>query len=281
MLRLGLAIIVLCAGVSGVWIERSTWRPEPEVAFLAVGQGDCTVIRFGNSAILVDVGPRNPYTDAGERIVAPELRRMGVTSVPLILLTHPDSDHIGGIKAMMRAYPRARVATPAHFRANPNFVTALREAGVDADRVDWLEKESLVSFGPFRLRLASPDADPTTSTNDGSLFVRVQAPGYAVVLSGDATIPVENAMARRGAWNAEILQLGHHGSRTSTGAAWLSAVKPELAVASAGRDNRYGHPHASVVNALEERGIRLLRTDRHGTITVRPSARGYEVVVSR
>jgi competence protein ComEC len=257
------------------------WSSDPtELAFLAVGQGDCAVFRHRGTTILIDAGPavrlrdRAPI-DAGERIVIPKLRRMGVQSVDLILITHPDADHLGGLAAVLRAYPRARVATPALFRGHQSLKASLASAARGEDDVWWLSGRNEGTLGDFRIRLSCPPLAPGEDDNDGSLFAKFWSGASSVALTGDAGAEVEGRMARFGGWASQIAKCGHHGSKTSSSEEWLRAVRPQVAVVSCGRANRYGHPHASVLERLARHGARVDRTDRDGDLRYRPTPAGF------
>ena len=118
--------------------------------------------------------------------------------------------------------------------------------------------------------------DGVEDPNHISAVVRVRYGSFAALLTGDAGAEAEGELVRRfgGGLRSQLLKAGHHGSTTSTSAAFLGAVQPELVVISAGRRNRYGHPHADVLRRLAERGVRVARTDREGTVSVLADAAG-------
>lgn len=243
-------------------------RPEPfRVTFLSVGQGDCAVIQGNGETILVDDGPRTPQFDAGERLVLPKLRELGVEDVDLILLSHPDLDHMGGTAALLRAFPDAHVAISAAFRGDLELQDHLKMLGIAPDRLDWLGPESIGRLGPLILRLACPPFHIGEEENDGSMFVHLGNGKAGITFSGDAPQKVEEEMLARGDWSSAILKAGHHGSRTATGLPWLQKVRPRWVILSCGRDNSYGHPHKETVDRILSTGAQALRTDRDGDIT--------------
>lgn len=250
--------------LAGGWLGWT--RNEPvRMTFLSVGQGDCAVIQAEGRTVLIDVGPRSSQYDAGERMVLPKLRRLGVARVDLILLSHPDMDHMGGLAAIVRAYPDARVALSSGYRDDSEWRSHLATLGIPRLRIDWLGPESRGRVGPLALRIACPPYDGGNS-NDGSMFVRVAWGKAAAVFSGDAPQSVEEVMLRRGDWSAEVVKVGHHGSRTSASPAWLRAVHARWAVISCGRENSYGHPHRDVLERLTRFDEAIARTDREGDV---------------
>lgn len=217
--------------------------------------------------MLVDAGPRSAHFDAGDRLILPKLRQMGVDQVDLILVSHPDMDHIGGTASLMRTYPDARIVVSAQFRNDPEMISHIATLKIPTNRIDWIGPESSGQIGDLQLRLACPPLFSTTEDNNGSMFVRVGRGAAEAVLSGDAPTAVENQMAQRGDWSAEVMKAGHHGSRTATGPTWLRTVHPEYVVISCGRDNSYGHPHKEALDRITATGAKVARTDRDGDIS--------------
>lgn len=273
------AILLGCAGfvALGVFAERSEPSPEPRIAFLSVGQGDCTVIVAESRTILIDAGPANERTNGAARFVVPALYGMSVKTLDLVLITHPDADHMGGLAALARRFKIGKVGLGARFADHPVARQFLNDAGIAPEQMWWINGEHEATAAPFKIRVrdaAPADADD----NDGSLLVHVQAGKGAALFTGDASVAMEGLVPP--SWKAQVLQAGHHGSRTSTGDALLDRVKPELVVVSCGRDNAYGHPHPEVLDRLRGRRIGVLRTDRQGHIEFRPGPDGLDKVAA-
>ena len=266
--RLSVFGLMVSALVSGVVSERQFRYEGTLVSFLSVGQGDCTVVMSDGWVVLVDVGPKSDTFDAGARLVLPELRRLGVRQIDCLVLTHPDSDHVGGLGAVMRRYRVGRVIVSAAFQRDENMLAWLEDAGVAPEHVSWLYGPAVAELGGVRLRVAPPPGGPGTSDNDGSLFVRIDVGAGSVAMSGDAGMKAEQAIVSAGRdWDVQVLKAGHHGSKGSTGAYWLGATTPQAVVASCGRRNTYGHPHDDVVQRVQDAGAEFLRTDRDGSVT--------------
>ena len=233
---------------------------------MSVGQGDCTVFRTEGTTVMIDAGPNTHGFDAGSRIVVPKLRAMGVANVELLILTHPDSDHVGGVTSVLKAYPDTKIAISACFRENKEIRYDLQKWHISDDRVWWLSSVQVAMIGKFRLEIRCPQVAANGPANDGSVFVHLSHGDASAVMSGDAPVMAENQMAALSDWGSVILKAGHHGSRTSTGDRWLAAVRPKIAIISCGRDNSYGHPHRQVVDRLERANIQIMRTDVLGDI---------------
>lgn len=256
-----------------------------ELHVIDVGQGDAIAIRSpAGRWLLVDAGVGGAGFDAGERRVVPYLSLRGARRLEALVLTHPHADHFGGAGAVVRSLRPGWIGDPGVPAASPGYLDLLQSAG--RARVPWVAVgdgleveldgvtvEFLHPFGPG----PAPD-DP----NDISIVIRLEYGEFSALLTGDAPGAVEAALVRRrGAMlEAEVIKAGHHGSATSTTRELLQATGARVALISAGRGNRYGHPHAAVLERLEAAGADVLRTDRHGTIVVRGRASG-EITIRR
>lgn len=269
MLRRMRRLAILCVLAAGCGKA-----PNGELTIIAVGQGDCAVFQEGGYTVLVDAGPKSGGFDAGERIINRELRQLGVRDIDLVLLSHPDADHIGGLAAIAKKHRIKQIIAPAAFKDHPDMVSALAET--PKGTVTWLTEPIQAQIGQFRMRLDAPAWREGMQDNDGSMFVWLGSGKSTAVFTGDAGIEAEAEMLRRRPWTAQIAHLGHHGSMTSTSEAWLNSVQPKFALISCGRENRYGHPHREVLSKVQSRGIRELRTDRDGTIRFVAGPSGFE-----
>lgn len=259
-------------------------RPWLRVVVLDVGQGGATLIRFPDGAAwLVDAGGSQPGSrfDVGARVVAPALRAQGIRALDALVLSHPDLDHAGGAAGLVPLVPPARVleGVPVPGLA---VVEAVRRAAADAG-ASWgtLTAGADLAIGGAVVRVLhppEPDWIRRTPRNDDSIVLEVRLRDVAIVLPGDAGAAVEPAIAAALApARLRVLEAGHHGSRTSSSPAFLEAVAPAVVVASAGRANRYGHPHPAVVAQIEARGARLYRTDRDGAVAIDTDGRWLRV----
>jgi competence protein ComEC len=247
-----------------------------------VGQGDAIALRSpAGRWLLVDAGVASDRYDAGARVVVPYLARRGVARLEGLIITHADADHMGGAASVIRALRPRWVADPAMAVPKAGYLALLRSTaaggvpwvaarrGTELD-VDGMVLEFLYPAGV----VASEDA------NDGSVVVRVVFGEFQALLTGDAPAAVELDLVRRYGrrLEADVLKLGHHGSATSTSPELLGASGARLGLVSAGRGNRYGHPHPSVLARAEAAGLAIARTDRHGSLVVRGTAAGRVIV---
>lgn len=228
-------------------------RPgELVVTYLAVGQGDATLLRWpGGRTALVDGGP------PGEALLL-ALRRLGVSHLDEVVLSHGHPDHYGGLGPVLRDLDVDA------FRAN----AVPRD--LDVTRVHSVVTSGGVPRSPFLL-LGPPSGFVPADENDASLVVAVQFGSRRFLFAGDAEAPAERALLAGASTgldlHADVLKVPHHGSRTSSTAEFLAAVHPSIAVIECGQGNRYGHPNADVLARYV--GTRVYRTDSDGNITIR------------
>lgn len=239
----------------------------PSIVFLAVGQGDCAVFQDSGTTIMIDAGPKTEYLDAGARIIAPKLRKMGVGVIDLLVITHPDVDHIGGLESISKAVRIGAVAISSEFRNHEELAAALRAARIKSDKIIWVEGGVGLSFGSTHGTLFAPQLDAGESDNEGSLFLVLRVEQSGVLLTGDADEATEvEALESKRSWRADILKAGHHGSAGSTSPSLLQAVSPSHIVVSCGRDNPYNHPSSELLSRLDLKRYALHRTDRDGDV---------------
>ncbi|MEJ2202669.1 MAG: DNA internalization-related competence protein ComEC/Rec2 [Gemmatimonadota bacterium] len=254
-----------------------------EIAALDVGQGDALAIRTPRGRwMLVDAGPPGRYEGAGNPVVR-ALRRRGVDRIEMLVLTHPDLDHIGGAKAVLTAFDVGWVMDPSLPAGKESYVQVL-ETAVER-RVPWRralpgqtwEMDGVI-FQVLHPAVGSPnEADAGAvemEANDASVVIWLQYGAFDALLTGDAPVAVERRISRQLHGEIEVLKVAHHGSATSTDSLLLARADPHVALVSVGRGNRYGHPDPEVLARLRRAGIEVRRTDREGTLRVRARADG-------
>jgi competence protein ComEC len=246
-------------------------RPPPgefEVLATDVGQGNAVLVRTAGHTLVYDAGPGySRDTDAGQRVLVPLLRALG-ERVDLLVLSHRDSDHTGGAAAVLRMQPQARLLSSLE-AGHPLQALRRPERCVAGQQWEW---------DGVRFEVLHPAAsgyDVPARPNAMSCVLRVGNGRAHALLAGDIEKPQEAALAERpDAVRADLLLVPHHGSRTSSSAAFLDAVRPALAVAQAGYRNRFGHPAAEVVERYAARGIALRSSPACGALTWRSQAPG-------
>ncbi|MCF0150167.1 MAG: DNA internalization-related competence protein ComEC/Rec2 [Firmicutes bacterium] len=267
-----LSLVVCACGVP--WLLGITEDPLPysygraPVTFLDVGQGDCTHLSFGSVNVLVDGGGTRSGNIA-EATVAPYLLKNGVSGLELCIVTHPDLDHSKGLAQLSQQMKIRTLAFPYWCEGDPSL------AEFAADEILFLKEGDLLSLGsrrhPAELRVLSPGPRDPAEGNDGSLVLRLETEAFSVLLTGDAGGLTESRLIHTygKALQADVLKLGHHGSDSSTSAAFLYEVVPSFGVISCGRNNSYGHPSPGVIDLLQKNSIIYGRTDRSGSLSLR------------
>lgn len=237
------------------------------VAFLDIGQGDAVFIEAPNgNQLLYDAGPPTGAVLRALSEVMPFYDR----SIDVAVLSHPDMDHIGGFADVFAQY-KVDVLLESG-ASSTNGVFPVIESVIHQKRIPRIVAKRGMSIdmgdGIFA-DILYPDVDTTNmETNSASIVLRLRYGSSSFLFSGDLPQREEEYLALLDgtSLHADVLKLGHHGSRTSSGEAWLHAVLPEIAIASAGRDNRYGHPHKEVLDALGFLHVPYLTTFQEGTI---------------
>lgn len=265
---------ILVSGLAiGRWLDVGRGRTSSDglmhVTVLDVGQGDAILIETPNGDdILVDGGPPNGQVVAGiERHLPP-----GDRDLELVILTHPDSDHVGGLPDVARRYQIERVLETGQrgeSRADAAWFEAITEQGSERLKA---AAGSDYTFGDVHLDIEWPvdrQSERGLSSNDGSIVLTLTYGKTSFFLTGDISSTVESRLAFLGSLSdVDVLKVPHHGSATSSSEELLNAVQPELAIMSLGRDNRFGHPHPAVSQRYRQRGITVLRTDQLGDVVL-------------
>lgn len=237
---------------------------ELSVHFLNVGCADSIYINCGQYNVLIDAG-----NESIKNRPVSYLRENGVKKLDLVIATHPDKDHIGGMADVVEAYDVERFWTP---QLKEKLVPT---SGFYTDLLDGLNRQSAAVSHPWageQLRLGdmvftvlSPKK-LYSDTNDSSVVVRLSFGKNSFLFTGDAEKKAENDMLKSGAnLKADVLKVGHHGSKSSSSKDFLKAVNPQYAVISVG-DNSYGLPKKAVIKRMEKLGAEVYRTDRYGTV---------------
>jgi competence protein ComEC len=242
-------------------------RPPPggfEVVAADIGQGTAVLVRTARHLLVYDTGPQySPEADAGQRVLLPLLRARGEAQVDLLMLSHRDSDHVGGAASLMAGVPVRAL------RSSLEDVHALRQRGIPHRRCEAGQRWDWDGVQFEVLHPTPAEHESATKSNAVSCVLRVVGRTTSLLLTGDIEAPQEAALLARGAeLHADVLLVPHHGSRTSSTPAFIEAVAPHTAVVQAGYRSRFHHPQPDIVERYTARGIALVRSDRCGAWTL-------------
>ena len=289
--RVSVVAMVLLITLEGLARYRGTPHGQLRVTFLDVGQGDSALVDLPDgSALVIDAGGLvgSPF-DTGARVLAPTLRERRRAEVAVAILSHPHPDHFGGlvtglgkmrVGALWDTGQGEREGMGAGYAA---LLSWARGRDIPVLRPASFCGEHAIGGAQIQVLSPCPDALADRGPNDNSIVLRIVYGTRAVLFLGDAEheeeadlVAVDPSRLR-----ADVIKIGHHGSRTSTGRALLAAVKPQEAVISVGTRNRFGHPHPTTLTTLADAGTRVWRTDRDGAVTVVTDGTSLEVFASR
>lgn len=281
MKRVLLLFIVLLAGCSLEELEQ--YIPEPSgntvleptilpngtltVHYIDIGQGDSTLIVLPNrETMLIDCG----NTGKGDDIVS-YFEKIGVTEIDVLIASHADADHIGGCDEIMAAFPVKKVIENGQGKDTAAYKD-LVEAAKQRDYEILADDEYNLKLDPTAdLDIFVPYDDYgelDEDTNENSIVAKLTYGQVSFLLTADCENRCEGALKDSEDLDADVYKVGHHGSRTSSGAAFLQEVTPSVAIISAGADNRYGHPHPEAIARIQGYTQNIFTTIDEGTIVV-------------
>lgn len=270
-----------------VWGHALEREGSLSVLFFDVGQGDAALVRFPNGrTMLIDGGERKAGFDCGERVICPYLRRAGIRHLDVMVLTHADNDHVGGLPAVLEEFPVELVLDSGARHLSLTYLRFLelahgpgvtyREARA-GDRLEICPQVDVTVLHPTR-EFVTEEGDAPFGLNNASVVLRVQYGSIIFLLTGDIEEEAEEVLLRYGReLNSTVLKVPHHGSKTSSTMSFLLAVRPRLAVTSVGRWNRFGHPHQEVLQRYQQLDVVLSRTDIDGAVVVETDGRNLKL----
>ena len=256
----------MLALVVAIWSNTLVYHGgDLNVTVLDVGQGESVALYSEGQAMLVDCGSANSYIDAGA-VAADRLSSMGLHRLKAVAVTHFHADHTNGLYTLLARVPVDTLYLPDvedEYGVRERLVETAERYGIT---VEWVRRRALAVIGDISVTLYPPVGEG--DMNEQGLAVLGSANDLDVLITGDMKGDTERALiGKYSIPDIEILVVGHHGSKYSSCAEFLAAVRPEAAVISVG-SNSYGHPAEETIERLEAAGAIVRRTDQEGTITI-------------
>lgn len=242
---------------------------ELEVTFFDVGQGDSIfIVTPSGQQVLIDGGPSSAVlAKLGKEM--PFFDR----SIDLVIMTHPDPDHLSGLVEVLKSYRVGLVAEPEVLAETEIYKEWRKEVREKLITEAFLtEGKTIKLSGGIDIEILSPSSQykNNSDTNLNSIMAKLVFEKESFLFTGDIPSSVEKEVVKEesASLDSNVLKVSHHGSKTSSSDAFLEAVSPKIAVIQVGKDNKYGHPHQEVLERLQRYGIRVLRTDENGNIKI-------------
>lgn len=270
-IRLFSLLMILCL-LLGACSSPSVTQPAEESTlgesealfhFIDVGQGDSIFIQTDDAAVLIDAG-----TKEGGEAVYNYLQNLGIEYIDCFILTHPHDDHIGGGAEIIENFDVGNIYMNGESSSTYAFENLLDSIINNNLTASVPETGCVYKFGSLRVKFLTGEASFDNS-NDNSLVVMVEHNDVKALFTGDAEKDVEEVLLEKADLKADILKVGHHGSRNASTVPFLREVLPQVSVIQCGEGNSYGHPHDEAVSRIESIGSVVLRTDESGTIVLR------------
>ncbi|WP_042476730.1 MBL fold metallo-hydrolase [Bacillus ndiopicus] len=281
MKKLVISILVVALLLIGCTIEiqqpeqQPTSGKEMQVHFIDVGQGDSIFIQSPNGkTMLIDGGVKG----AGKTVVA-YLREQGVQKLDYVVATHPDADHIGGLIAVLNSIAIGHFIDSGKVHTSQTLEEMLTLVSDKNIAYSVPEKGDVIDFDKELKTEVVYANENASDNNDASIVLKITYGEVSFLLTGDAGINIEKQILKEN-MNATVLKAGHHGSNTSSSLEFLQALRPEAVVLSYGQDNKYGHPHAEVIeNALAVKS-KIYGTAEAGTIVFSTNGTSYSTTAA-
>lgn len=245
------------------------------IHFIDIGDGDSTLlVHPSGDNILIDVG--GPLS--GDRVTQ-YLKSLGIKRIDHLIFTHPHDDHIGGIFCLLSGFEVINFYDNgiSNFESGiyEDYVSVVRQ---DLSRYRILQAGESLNFDDVRIDVINPVFPPTGNHNADSIAMMITYGDIKVLLTADITFLTERRLLNLGVdLKSHVLKVAHHGENDSTSEDFLKSVKPDVAIISVSKSDRYGRPHPAVLKRLTEAGARIYRTDHDGTIVLETDGKKYSI----
>ncbi|WP_223700434.1 MBL fold metallo-hydrolase [Sutcliffiella deserti] len=236
--------------------------PKLKVHFIDVGQGDAILLQTPNGLnVLIDTGPKQ----SSSKLVS-YLKKVSVSTINLLIITHPDFDHIGGIPSLLEKVPVNKILDSGKAHSTLSFIQYKQYVWNNIVPVQYAKEKMKLEIDPnLKIKVLNSGVGKK-ETNDASIVLQITYGDVKFLFMGDTEEIEEKRLTRKYRLSSTVLKVAHHGSNSSSTASFLKEVKPKIAVISAGKDNDFGHPHQPVLNRLIESGADVYNTAEAGSV---------------
>lgn len=233
-----------------------------KVHYIDVGQGDSTLVQVDNKNMLIDAGPGTEK----EKIIN-YLKEVGVSKLDYVIATHPHEDHIGNMAYIIDGFEIGEFIAPKATSTTKTFENMIKSLQAKNLQIKVPNVGDKISLGAAQLVILAPNSNNYENLNNYSIVAKLKYGNRSFIFTGDEEdISEGEILAKQLDLSADVLKVGHHGSKRSTTEQFLKAIKPKYAVISVGKDNNYGHPDKEVLYKLKNNNTDIFRTDEQGTI---------------
>src|SRR5699024_3476135 len=247
-------------------------QKEMKIHYIDVGQGDSVLIETPKGKrILMDAGrPKQ-----GKHVLT-YLKKRNIDSLDLVIATHPDIDHIGGLITVLNNIKVHKIIDSGKTYETDTYkkyLNMIKKKNINYNKV---EREAEINIDSLlQIDVLNATKQKAVENNEASIAIKLQYNDFVLLFMGDVGIEQEKQMMKQYDIEADILKVGHHGSKTSTSESFIEAVQPQVAVLTYGKENSYGHPVRSVLHHLWRMDVNIFSTAVYGDITIRTDGSGY------
>ena len=245
-----------------------------QITMLDVGQGDGIYVQGPNGGTYFIDGGSSDVEQLGKYRIEPYLKSQGVGKLDYVFISHGDADHYSGIEEMLaRQSVGVQINTlvlPCNFRQDEVLIDLAKLAQSVGTKVITMKEGDKLREGDLTISCLQPALEESLSGNAGSMVLEIFYHQFDMLCTGDVEAEGEELLIqKRKGKDYDVLKVAHHGSKNSTSEEFLECIHADLALISAGKDNRYGHPHEETINRLQNAGCRIYETEKMGAITLK------------